>query len=398
MLKYIAHFFSKRCLDAHQRDTQAAITRYELEKEQSEFRINERHAELKESLEQRAKTRNEELEETINYFNQFFTEAEAIRPLTQILYKHVFNALDIWLELDIQNQEINHQKSCINALEAELEFYTESIEAYKVLAQTDEREQWKLITQSVPLNINSLHIDRAINDVKKWTDSQASEYDRQLKRIESSKKFVISQIGKLHHLMRETIKNCRTLNDALTKERNEAKQLFKEILTVWQSVKSRIDKYYPESFDELKEIRQAQFEQKNNLFNSKDSLDIHITYYQKKIDDAYNNYEFDAIDNDKYNKQRYLAEKKALQRQIGELLGNMNETKSKVDTLIKMQKWLSQLHPAHQVENIYRLLNENYETTGEKMYWKTLGVITNNIKPDNYRVHREQVRPQVEKV
>ncbi|MGF1731212.1 hypothetical protein [Photobacterium kasasachensis] len=380
LFKAIAHYFSKKRLDRHQRETNAELARYEVEKEQSDFRIQEHQMVLKESLEATATAKNAELEALVDTLNAYCSSATEMQPMMMALNGHIVDALDLWWQREPLRRLTRYHNERIHLIAKEKSFYIEAMSAYDAMCETEERKAWRHITESVPLAIDNVHVHAAQKHVDRWEEDREHELVAQKKRIKSAISAASRKLSTIREEKDATKEAEKALSLQLKQEREVVRRLYRELKAHWFSINDEINNHFPLSFSELMDKKRELFALKDDLYEDLNENKEQLAIYKSRIAYAHEHDDYSTFETDKRNRQVYFNLNAETFEELNDVKEEIGETLEQIGTIFKLRELLNKLHPDQQVEKIFALLMETEEKNGEQLYWDALGIKTKKVQ------------------
>ena len=240
----ITHLFASGSLDRHRRETRAAQAVYEVEREKSEFRIQERQMVLSKELAAKAGRRNQDLEQLLEVLNTSCSGALAMKPKMLALNEHMVMAMDLWWQLESVRTTNRYHRSCIDLLKNKTDFYNKALVAYDSLAETQECKEWRDMIERTSLVIDNVHIRQAMKrHVEPWTEARETEVKRQKARIKSAIRGTNHQKTAMYNEYNEGKSTEKELKGKLQQEREEVFRLYQTLKGEWFDLSRSVNDY-----------------------------------------------------------------------------------------------------------------------------------------------------------
>ncbi len=380
LFKAIAHYFSKKSLDRHQSETNAELARYEVEKEQSDFRIQEHQMEMKESLEATVTAKNAEIEALVDTLNAYCSSATEMQSMMLALNRHIVEALDLWWQREPLRRLTRYHNERIHLIQKEKRFYVEAMSSYDAICETEERKAWSHITESFPLAIDNKHVRDAQKHVDRWEEDREHELDFQKKRIKSAINAASRRLSSLCEERDATKEAEKALSIQLTQEREEVQHLYLKLKKHWFSIDDEINNHFLLSFSELKDKKRELFSLKDDLYEVLNENKTNWEFYSSRIAEARKSDDYSTFETDKSNRQVWYDLNTETFQELTDVKEKISETSKQIDIIRKLKELLNKLHPDQQVEKVFALLMETEDKNGERLYWDALGIKTKKVQ------------------
>ena len=433
ILKKVAHYFAKEGLASHEADTRAAITRFEFEKEASEFRINERIISLRDKLSSQADKRDEELKEYIAKLNEFVNVATEMQPFVHKLYEQMFEAFEVWGRMKLCQQDMAIELSKRELLQKEVNLFEDALKALDQIAENEDKCHWKNLTATEPLLLSNAYIIKEMRTVERWQKTQDREYKIQHRRVASAIRENKAKLTKCRINISDIREEQKLLNDQLKMNREQVRSIYNilgdKYRTAQNNVKSMFagkcdDLYYyvekednleksliesswlsrisnlfrniseivseksriPDnwgSMDELKSSLDLYKDELNDLFDEKKDYQKDFDKYNKKIKQARVIDDYSTFDSDKIQKSLANQLKNECQQQIVLIKPKKDQLGAHLSEIRKMLGWLKEISPQKYVEKMYKMCEE-MQDDGVDMYWRSINIRTRLLIPPTF--------------
>lgn len=396
MLKKIIHFLTNRSLEKHRQKTQCMIDEYEREAAASQARVQAQADAYKYQIQQFAKLREEELKKYVALINDHIEQTTAYLAYLKDLPAAMFLCVETWLRKKISEQRWSLEKEKVQVIVSTIEYLDALAEEMVRLSRAHDRKVWQDIIADRPPRVSTQAIIKHTKDFLRDTKSDAKEYDRALRRIESYKRLLRKQQSEL----RKSITALKAEVDKHREEHRQVKQRVKQLnelcSTKFRALQEVFENYYQFTQTDsplanewisqvphggnLKEIYQLISDTAPMWEEAKSNIsDLHDLRkkVQSQIDRAYQDQEYESLDS-------YKAERTG----IYELLNHAKARKDDVfagrqalylrrDEIKKLLGLINELHPAKIIDQVFHLLaHEDAE-----IYWPAIGLATKTVRP-----------------
>lgn len=428
ILKIIANYFAKKGLTTHESSARAAISKYEREKEASEFRINERLMELQNNLSTQAKKRDEDLIQYTDKLNEFVNIATEMQPLVHKLYEQMFGAFEVWGRMKLRQQDMVIELSKRDLLQLEVNLFKDALKALEQMAQNEDKTHWKKLTSTEPLLLSNAHITKEMRAVERWQKTQDREYQIQHRRVMSAIRENKAKLTKSRTNIRDIREELKAINDELKMNREQIRGTYKILSDSWYAAQDKVksmyvgkcdDLYYhvekeddlegalvesslwsnvlnllgntaetaskescpPDNWGSMSELKSSFDlfrEDLNNLFDDKKEHQEELNKYAFKIKQARANEEYGTFDSDKIQRNLAYEMKKECQQQIALIKPQKDQLGAHLSEIRKLLGWLKEISPQTYVENIYKMCEE-MQDDGAEMYWRSVNIRTRTL-------------------
>jgi len=426
ILKKVTHFFAKNGLAAHEDDTRAAIAKYERKKEESEFRINECLSLLRENLQSQSDLYDADINTQADQFNAIIGFTDETQNQVKRLYDEMFKAFEVWGRIQINGKNLAIEFSKRQIFHDEIKLFNDALTALHLLAESEDRLQWKKKTLKEPMSLESPHIEREMGKVERWKKEQDKEYAKQRDRILSAIRENKTKLSLCSADVTTLKNNVYALEVELRGSRELVKQTYKVLQSNWHANIDSVKAMYVGKCDELNYDAKAKKEEKKkkenklnalfgfakekikskkkaanspsdwgNLKELRDSLtsyksDINdlfdymkmsqedITMYADKIKQARSSGDYDTFDSDKKNRNEAYQQKEHYKVDIAALKPKTKELGFRVANIRKILDLLYKMSPATYVESMFEMCLLKQDD-GAEMYWKAINIRTKNL-------------------
>lgn len=417
-LKAITHFFAKKGLASHEADTRAAISRYEREKEASEFRINERMVNFRERLQSHADKRDEDLKKYVDELNEFIAITAEMQPSIHKLYDQMFLAFDAWGKVKLTQQDLDIERSKRNLLQEEINLFKDALAALELMAQNEDKKRWHDRVESQPLGLDNKAIKKELKTVGRWQANQERELADQRKRIESAIRQNCMKLGQCRKNIKDLTEQLWPLKEELKRNRDQVRETYFGLCDYWKAAKNSVDSMYAGQCDELyyyveevcvmKETpmkvlfswlssskEEAPIElttpkgwgtkselkescdlfkaDLDELFENKKKYQNELNHYSDRIKEARSTEDYSTFDQDKTHRSIAFNNKKETQDKIGIVKPKKDQLSLYLFKIRKMTGWLQDIHPQVHLNRMYNMCKEMQEE-GEEMYQRSCGL------------------------
>ncbi|HGO9539098.1 TPA: hypothetical protein ACLEAZ_004313 [Pseudomonas aeruginosa] len=396
MLKKLIHFLTNRSLEKHRHKTQCMIDEYEREAAASQARVQAKADAYKHQIQQLAKLRQEELEKYVALLNDHIEQTTDYVAYLEELPAAMFLCVEIWLRKNISEQRWNLDKEKVQVIVSTIDYLDVLAEEMVRLSREQDRKAWQNIIADRPPRISTAAIIKHTKDFLRDAKSDAKEYDRALRRIESYKRLLRKQQSEL----RKSIAALKAEVDKHREEHRQVKQRVKQLnelcSTKFRELQEVFENYYQFTQTDsplanewisqmphggnLKEILLLISDTAPMWEEAKANIsDLHDQrkHVQSRIDQAYQDQEYESLDGYKAERTGIYESLNHAKARKDDVFAGRQALYQRRDEIKKLLGWINELHPSKIIEQIFHLLAR--EDT--EIYWPAIGLATKTVRP-----------------
>lgn len=376
MFKKIAHYFAKKGLEEHTNETKRKISQYQREKDQLEFRVNEKQYQLRRSLENEVEIAKKTLTTHVDAMNEVCDGANFFHESNLALYGLMMSSMDTWFETEesmILQNTAWHKKSLFGS---EVKYYKECLKSFKAACQNHERLEWRKKVQADTGEADKVEHPKSVSDALGRIRRQQSLTRKQ-------------QEARIRSLINESENNERNSKvdfyemkgitqekrDELKEVREAIRERYFDSLDIWKGLKVEL-------YTEYGDIDEYKNKVKENIFvinGRKEEIAKYsklLNHFKARINEARSSDNFETFDADKNSRDKAWLELEPLFEMNKKSQKKIDKAKEKIEEL---KRWVEPLHsvsPAETVSAFFKKLETELPEECNKLFYDSVRVKT----------------------
>lgn len=396
MLKKLIHLLTSRSLEKHRQKTQCMIDEYEREAAASQARVQAQADTYKHQIQQLAKLREEELKKYLALLNDHIEKTTDYIAHLKDLPTAMFLCVETWLRKNISEQRWKLDKEKAQVISSTVEYLDALADEMVRLSRVEDRKAWQALIADRPPRVTTPEINKHTKHFLKEAHTDAKDYDRALRRIDSYKRLLRKQQSELR-------KSLSALKAELEKHREEhrqVKQRMKQLNelcgTKFRALQEIFENYYQFTQTDsplanewisqmpyggsLKEIQQLISDTAPVWDEVRANLsDLHDRRERVKarINQAHLDKEFSSLDTLKAERTDIFQVLSSAKARKDDVLAGRNVLYQRRDEIKKFLGWINEFHPSKTIEQVFNLLARD----NAEIYWPAIGLPTKSVRP-----------------